>query len=229
MHSIASVLHAASSVRFEHIAGTRSRTQGWPRSLHRPPATSKHLPTTRRPPLRLLLALHTGRTESTGLAKIRGPDAAAATAETAKEPPVSKTARRLLEKALRVRAPQFSAKHAPRLDALARERAGRSTLGPDPAAAGLTGAEPVAATVDAVGGGASTRATTRATSSSSITGAGQCSKTRAPSTTARGRTTALDGWFALAPWAKTGMRGGRPWPGCATPSGCPRRRARRID
>ena len=29
-------------------------------------------------------------------------------------------------------------------------------------------------------------------------------------TTARGRTTALDGWFALAPWAKTGMRGGRP-------------------
>ena len=29
-------------------------------------------------------------------------------------------------------------------------------------------------------------------------------------TTARGRTTALDGWFALAPWAKKGMRGGRP-------------------
>ena len=93
-----------------------------PRAGHarctRPPATSKRTCVATPPPLLLACTLG-GQEHYNG----DGPDAAAATAETkTKEPPLRKTARRLLETPLRVRAPQFFTKHAPRLDALARER-----------------------------------------------------------------------------------------------------------
>ena len=90
------------------------------------------------------------RRHDPGLAQIHGP-AATATAETAtpSEPPVSETARRLLEAPLRVRTTIIITEHAPRLDAVARERAGRPEVGPHPAAPSTTGAEPVAAAVDA--------------------------------------------------------------------------------
>ena len=140
-----------------------SRAKGWSHSLHRPLVYIQTAACIAIAPHRLACLVQGGEPKHCNngagrgrrLAKIHGPAAAATAAETATaaEPPVSETARRLPQAPLRVRTTIIITEHAPRLDALARERARRSKVGPDPAAAGLAGAEPVAAAVDAVGTG----------------------------------------------------------------------------